>query len=218
MSGPTVGLGYLVGLFGVIVSGAVLPVVPTGAAVSVAAALAEQDHLLLIALVVAFGAAGAYVADLATYAVLRLGGRRASDGTGRLTRWLHRQRQGEALERVQRQIEEHELRTLLLSRLLPGGQIPVLLAAAIGGYSWRRYAVADIAAAILWSTMYAATGLAGRAVFPKPWEGAAAGIGLVLLVSLACSLWTRHRTVVSAVGVHAQVDGQTDAGQRDDRP
>jgi membrane protein DedA with SNARE-associated domain len=198
MTATSVGLGYLVGLFGVIVSGAVLPFVPTGGAVSVAAALAEQDHLLLIVLVVAFGAAGAYVADLATYAAFRLAEHRADRGTGHLTRWLHRQRHGKTLERVQQQLTEHELRTLLLSRLVPGGQLPVLVAAAIGGYPWRRYAIADIGAVTLWSTMYAASGLAGRAVFPKAWEGAVAGIALVLLISLFGQLWTRRHHPVRA--------------------
>jgi membrane protein DedA with SNARE-associated domain len=193
MSSPTIGLGYLLGLFGVIVSGAVLPVVPTGAAVSVAAALAEQDNVALIVLVVAFGAAGAYVADLATYALLRIASVRATHGQGRLSRWIGKQQQRYALERVQSQIQTHELRTLLLSRLVPGGQIPVLLAAALGGYPWRRYAAADVVAVTLWSTMYSATGLAGRAVFPKPWEGAAAGIGLVLLVSVLSGLSNRRR-------------------------
>jgi membrane protein DedA with SNARE-associated domain len=193
VSDPALGPGYLIGLFGVVAAGAVVPVVPTGAAVSAAAALAEKDNLLLILAVVAVGAAGAYVGDLATYAVLRLESRRVAHRSGWLTRWLHKQRQEEALERVERQIERHELRTLLLSRLVPGGQTPVLLAAAIGGYRWGRYAVADIGAATLWSAMYAATGLAGRAVFSEPWEGVAAGIALVLLISLVSNLRTRRR-------------------------
>ena len=198
MTTQTVGLGYLVGLFGVIVSGAVLPVVPTGAAVSVAAALAERDHYVLILLVVGFGAAGAYVSDLATYAAIRYAGQRVSDRPGRLSRWLHTRRSGHALARVEAQIEAHELRTLLLSRLVPGGQIPVLLAAALGGYPWRRYAVADIGAATLWSAMYAASGILGRAVFPEAWEGATAGIALVLIFSGITALWSRRHDPVSS--------------------
>jgi membrane protein DedA with SNARE-associated domain len=192
MSDPTVGLGYLVGLFGVLVSGAVLPIVPTGAAVSAAAALAEHGNVLLIVLVVAVGAAGAYVSDLATYAVLRLLGRRAATGSGRVARWLDRHHDDAALARFEHQIDQHELRTLLLSRLVPGGQLPVLLAAAFGGYSWRRYASADIGAASLWSITYAVTGLLGRAIFPRAWEGVAAGIALVLVISVSSASWTRR--------------------------
>ncbi len=206
MTNPNVGLDYLFGLGGLIALGAVIPVVPTGAAVSAAAAFAEADHLALIALVVAFGAAGAYVGDLATYAVLRLAGERAADGSGRLAGWLHRRRQEAVLGRVKRQLDAHEMRTLVLSRLVPGGQLPVLAAAAVGGYSWRRYAAADVAAVTLWSIMYAATGLAGRAVFPKQWEGVAAGVSLVVLISLASTLYTRrHRS--DAHGTRTAADG-----------
>ena len=85
------------------------------------------------------------------------------------------------------------MRTFLLSRLIPAGRLPVLLVAALGGYPLRRYAVVDIAAATLWSLLYTAIGLAGRAIFPKQWEGVAAGIGLVILFSLGGSLWNRWR-------------------------
>lgn len=192
MTDPTIGPVYLIGVFGVVLSGAVLPVVPTGATVSVAAALAEQDNAALIALVVVAGAAGAYLSDLGTYAVLRVVGRRADDDRGRLGRWLHGQRQGRAVARLQDQLRRHELRALLLSRLVPGGQLPVLVVAALGGYSWRRYATADAAAATLWSVVYTVIGMAGRAVFPEAWEGAAAGIAVVLVLSVAGTLWQRH--------------------------
>lgn len=199
MTGSTFGIAYLAGLFGVVAFGALVPVVPTGAAVSVGAALAERDHYVLILLVVVFGAAGAYLGDLAAYAAIRLAGRSVTQGSGRVAGWLHSQSRGRALDRVEAEIEAHELRTLLLSRLVPGGRIPVLLAAAVGGYPWRRYAVADMAAAILWSAMYAASGLLGRAVFPKAWEGAVAGVALVLIFSAASNFWSRRRRAAGAV-------------------
>ncbi len=37
----------------------------------------------------------------------------------------------------------------------------------------------------------AAVSVAGRAVFPEPWQGVTAGIARVLLVSLAGVLWNR---------------------------
>ncbi len=48
------GLGYLVGMTAAIAFGAVVPVIPTGAAVSVAAALGG-DNPFLFAAVVVFG-------------------------------------------------------------------------------------------------------------------------------------------------------------------
>ena len=163
---PVIGPGYLLGLFGVIISGAVLPVVPTGAAVSAAAALARLDHPALVIAVVAAGAAGAYASDLLTYGALRFAAQRA-EGSPRITRWLVGRHQQATLGNMRSQLRGHELRTLLLSRLVPGGQLPVLVAAALGDYPWRRYALVDLGAATLWSVLYACTGLAGRAIFPR---------------------------------------------------
>jgi membrane protein DedA with SNARE-associated domain len=140
--------------------------------------------LLVVVLV---GAAAAYLGDLTTYAVLRYAG----DALSRRVRWLHKDAQAAALDRFRDEIAEHELRTLLLSRLVPGGRVPVLLAAAIGGYPFRRYAAADLAAALLWSIVYAAIGLFGRSVFPEPWEGVVAAVVLVVAVSLAPLLWRK---------------------------
>ena len=183
------GFAYLLYLFAVVAFGATIPVLPTGAAVSVAAALGEQDNVVLLVLVVAFGAAGAYTGDLATYAILRVTGVRLARRVG----WLRGDNAQEVLARLREQLEEHELRSLLLSRLIPGGRVPVLLAASLGGYSWRRFAVADIGAAALWSVLYAAIGIAGRAVFPEPWQGAVAAIVLVLALSVVGSLVQRWR-------------------------
>lgn len=179
MSTPAAfGAGYLLYLFGVVAFGAVIPVVPTGAAVSVAAALGEQDNVLLLVVVIAVGAASAYGGDIVTYAVLRLAGQGLAERIG----WLQQGNAAGTVDRLRAQLDAHEVRSLLLSRLVPGGRVPVLLAAALGGYSWRRFAVADVGAATLWSAVYAGIGLAGRAVFPRPWQGAVAAIVLVLAV------------------------------------
>lgn len=253
MSTDSFGLGYLLGMTGVVAFGAVIPIVPTGAAVSVGAAVAERDHVLLLILVVVFGAAGAYLGDVITYAALRVAARQVEsrrlaanpdgshglapqlDGPHRLApqpdgshglapqpggsprnasppssaapgaargdaptalagslprwlpRWLGPTQRAETLARFREQLAHHELRTLLLSRLVPGGRIPVLLAAALDGYSWQRFAIADLGAASLWSLVYSGIGLIGRAVFPEPWQAAVAAIVLVLLVSAVSS-------------------------------
>ncbi len=188
MSAQDFDLSYLVGLFGVVAFGAVIPVLPTGAAVSVAAVLSEADNPLLLVLVVAVGGAGAYLGDIVTYAALKLAGRPLAERVG----WLQSDAPASTLERFSDEVRRHELRTLLLSRLVPGGRIPVLLAAALGGYSWRRFAVADIAAALLWSSVYAGIGLAGRSIFPKPWQGILAAIAVVVLVSVLGQWWRRR--------------------------
>jgi membrane protein DedA with SNARE-associated domain len=187
----TVGIGHYVGIFGAVALGAVIPIVPTGAAVSVGAVLAAEENAALVALVVLIGAAGAYVGDLIVYAGLRFSG----DRLGPRLRPLRPEARTAAMEKFQQQIENHEVRTLLLSRLVPAGRLPVLVAAAIGGYPFRRYATADLVAALLWSTVYAAIGLIGGSVFPETWQGVLAAIVLVLLVSFTPQLWRvgRHR-------------------------
>lgn len=124
MSDPALNPAYLIGVFAVVSAEAVAPFLPTGAAVSAAAALAEKENPLLVLAVIAVGAAGAYVADVATYAALRFESRRLARESNWLTRWLHKPTEAAALGRIERRIERHELRTLLLSRLVPGGQPP----------------------------------------------------------------------------------------------
>lgn len=188
MAAGSFGVGYLAGMFGVVAFGAVVPVVPTGAAVSVGAVLGTSDHLVLLPVVVGVGALGAYLGDLVVYAVLRWAGDRLANRVS----WLRDDARAAALERFRAEIARHELRTLLLSRLVPAGRIPVLLAAAVGGYPFRRYAAADLAAATLWAAVYAGLGLAGGSLFPRPWEGVVAAIVLVLAVSAASSWWQRR--------------------------
>lgn len=179
-------LGALAWLFTVVAFGAIVPVVPTGAAVSGAAALAFHDQPLLILLVIAAGAAGAYVGDLVMYAMCRAGGEQLA----RRLRWL---RDEEHLAAVKERLRRSQIPVLLVSRLLPGGRVPVLLAAAFIGLSWRTFVVANLPACALWSAVYAAIGVAGGSIFPEPWEGVVAAVLLVVLVTQVVSLVNKRR-------------------------
>jgi membrane protein DedA with SNARE-associated domain len=179
-------LGALAWLFAVVGFGAIVPVVPTGAAVSGAAALAFHDHPLLIVLVIAAGAAGAYAGDLVMYAMCRAGG----ESLARRLRWL---RDEEHLGTVKDRLQRSQVPVLLVSRLLPGGRVPVLLAAAFVGLSWRTFVVANLPACALWSTVYAGIGVAGGSIFPEPWEGVVAAVILVVLVTQVVSLVNKRR-------------------------
>jgi membrane protein DedA with SNARE-associated domain len=80
-----------------------------------------------------------------------------------------------------------------VSRLIPAGRIPMLLAAAVVGISWRRFATANITACVLWSAMYAVVGVIGGAIFPEPWQGIVAAIILVLATSWIVGRIRKHR-------------------------
>ncbi|MFE9202476.1 DedA family protein [Micromonospora sp. NPDC007230] len=182
----TATLGALGSLILVVLFGSVVPVVPTGAAVSGAAALAAHQHPVTVVLVVIAGAVGAYVGDLATYGMLGWGGERVA-------RWLPGLRGRQRVGQVSARVREGHVSTLLVSRLIPGGRIPVLLAAAVAGLAWRRFAVANAPASLLWAVLYASIGVVGRAVFPQPWQSVVAAVLLVVLVTQALSWFSRRR-------------------------
>jgi membrane protein DedA with SNARE-associated domain len=187
MSGePRFDTWYLLALAGAVLLGAVLPVLPTGAAVSAGAVLASHHNPIGLLGVLIAGAVGAYTGDLIVYAACRGGGERVARRFG----WL---RENASLETLRGRLDEHETTVLLTSRLIPGGRVPVLLTAGLAGYPWRRFAVVDLTASLLWAAVYMAIGLVGFALFDEPWQGVLAAIVLVVVVSVGSSLY-RNRT------------------------
>ncbi|MEU4427481.1 VTT domain-containing protein [Actinoplanes sp. NPDC024001] len=170
----------------VVAFGAIVPIVPTGAAVSGAAALAFHEHPFTIGFVVAAGAAGAYLGDLVMYAMCRFGGEQLA----RRLRWL---RDEEHLTGVKDRLKQKQVPVLLVSRLIPGGRVPVLLAAAFVGISWRTFVVANLPACALWSGVYATIGLAGGSIFPEPWQGVVAAVIVILIVNQTMTWWSKRR-------------------------
>src|SRR5207249_1535085 len=73
---PHFDLWYLFALAGAVLIGAVLPVLPTGAAVSAGAVLASHSNPIGLVGVLIAGAGGAYLGDLIVYAGCRFGGER----------------------------------------------------------------------------------------------------------------------------------------------
>ncbi|HYU83438.1 MAG TPA: VTT domain-containing protein [Kribbellaceae bacterium] len=184
---------YLLALAGAVLLGAVLPVVPTGAAVSAGAVLAGHDKPIGLVGVLLAGAGGAYLGDLIVYAACRAGGERLARRVG----WL---RDNASMDALRARLDEHETSVLLTSRLIPGGRVPVLLTAGVAGYPWRRFAVVDLTASLLWATVYAAIGLVGFALFPEPWEGVLAAIALVLAISAVSSAVRSRRRAAAEPG------------------
>jgi len=172
-------------ILAVVAFGAVVPVIPTGAAVSAASVVAAHQSVPSLLTVVAAGAVGAYIGDGVTYVLLRWGG----DGAARRLPWL---RSPGVHRRTADRLAASPIPVLLVSRLVPGGRVPVLLAAAVFGVPWRHFAVANAAAALLWSAVYASIGLAGRAVFPEPWQAIVAVVIVVLIISFVGD-WIRLR-------------------------
>ncbi|MFE0516263.1 DedA family protein [Streptomyces sp. NPDC058964] len=184
-------LGYP-SLFLLVLIGALVPVVPTGALVSSAAVVAfHQTAPFSLALVFVTAALAAFLGDAALYVL----GRRGM-GSRNGSRWLAAIRTRapeERLTQAQGKLAEHGVAVLVLSRLVPAGRIPVMLACLLADWPLRRFARGNLPACLAWAVTYQLIGILSGALFSKPWEGVAAAIALTVLVSGAPSVWRRLR-------------------------
>ncbi|MFF3425523.1 DedA family protein [Streptomyces sp. NPDC002602] len=180
-------------LFLLVALGALVPVIPTGALVSSASVVAFHQDTLPFGLLLVFGvsAFAAFVGDLALYWL----GRRGVHSRGG-SRWLERLRgraTPERLEQAQTKLDEHGVLVLVVSRLLPAGRIPVMLACLLAEMPLRRFARGDAPACLAWAATYGLIGILGGSLFSEPWKGVALAVGLTLLISAAPALWRRVR-------------------------
>ncbi|MER7715645.1 VTT domain-containing protein [Streptomyces flaveolus] len=184
-------LGYP-SLFLLVLIGALVPVVPTGVLVSSAAVVAMHQTLPFSLLMVFVTASlAAFCGDMALYWLGRRG-----VGSKNGSRWLEviRSRAPEdRLEQAQEKLAEHDVAVLVLSRLVPAGRIPVMLACLLAEWPSRRFARGNLPACLAWAVTYQLIGILGGSLFSKPWEGVAAAIALTVLVSAAPSAWRRLR-------------------------
>jgi len=179
-------------LFLLVMIGALVPVVPTGALVSSAAVVAfHQTTPLAMVLVFAVASLAAFLGDVALYWL----GRRGM-GSKNGSRWLAaiRNRAPEdRLARAQGKLSEHGVAVLVLSRLVPAGRIPVMLACLMAKWPVRRFARGDVPACLVWAATYQLIGVLGGSLFDEPWQGVVAAVALTLTISAAPSAWRRIR-------------------------
>ncbi|NBM21157.1 VTT domain-containing protein [Streptomyces sp. GC420] len=186
-------------LFLLVALGALVPVVPTGALVSSAAVVAFHQTLpFSLLFVFTTATVAAFLGDLALY---WLGGRGVGSRNG--SRWLsslHRRVTNDRLEQARRRLDEHKVQVLVLSRLMPAGRIPVMLACLLSRMPLRRFARGDVPACLAWSAAYSLIGILGGSLFPEPWQGVAAAVVLTLLISATPTAWRRLRGTAGAPG------------------
>jgi membrane protein DedA with SNARE-associated domain len=167
-------LGYPL-LFGLVLLGSVVPVVPTGAVVGAAAAVATTTDRLDLPLVLLVSTLAALAGDLITFAICRFGGPRA-------VHWVARGQHAERIDEVRDQFRRHGWQIIVAGRLLPAGRIPVLLAAGALAYPWRRLLPAASAAAVLWAIAYSLLGVVSGGIFDSPLLATLLATLLVLVV------------------------------------
>nr|WP_203634366.1 VTT domain-containing protein [Streptomyces sp. SID10815] len=179
-------------LFLLVLIGALVPVVPTGALVSSAAVVAvHRTAPLSLALVFVTASLAAFCGDAALYWLGRRG-LKSKNGS----RWLEaiRTRAPEdRLEQAQRKLTDHGVAVLVLSRLVPAGRIPIMLACLLAKWPLRRFSRGNLPACLAWTVTYQVIGILGGSLFPEPWEGVVAAIVLTVLIGAAPSAWRRVR-------------------------
>ena len=179
------GLGYPL-LFGLVLLGSILPVVPTGAVVGAGAAVATTTDRLSLTLVVLVCAAAALAGDLITFAVSRFGGPSS-------VRWVARGQHADRIEEVRGQFLRHGWQIVVVGRLLPAGRIPVLLAAGALAYPWRRLLPASTVACLIWAVAYAALGVLSGGIFDSPLLATLLATLLILVLSGVLNLVSSRR-------------------------
>ena len=178
-------IGYSV-LFGGVLLGSIVPVIPTGAVVGAAAAFAMTSDSLGLAVVLAVSTVAALLGDLVTFAVCRFGGPRA-------VRWVSRGQHADRIEEIREQFRRHGWQIIVAGRLLPAGRIPVLLAAGALAYPWRRLIPAATLAAFLWAVAYALLGVVSGGIFDSPQAATLIATVLVLVVAGVVNLVSARR-------------------------
>ncbi|MGZ9934355.1 DedA family protein [Streptomyces sp. NC-S4] len=180
-------------LFLLVALGALVPVIPTGALVSSAAVVAfhHQSPPYGVLLVFAVSASAAFTGDMTLYWLGQRGVR--SRGGSRWLEALRGRAAPERLEQARTGLDEHGVLVLVLSRLVPAGRIPVMLACLLAQMPLRRFARGDAPACLAWAATYGLIGILGGTLFAEPWKGVALAVGLALAISAGPSLWRRLR-------------------------
>jgi len=178
-------IGYPV-LFGGVLLGSVVPIVPTGAVVGAAAAIATSTDRLDLVWVVLVATLGSLIGDLVTFAA-------ASGGRTAMVRWFSRRQSAEKLESAREKFAARGWQVVVIGRMVPAGRIPVLLAAGALGYPWRRLVPAAAGACLLWSVVYSALGVVSGGLFDHPVVATVIATVLVLVVTAVSALVARRR-------------------------
>ena len=161
------------------------PLIPSETIVVTAAVLASHGDLIIWLLIFAT-AIGAIIGDNIAYFV---GAKLGDPFVSRIARSDESQQR---LQWSRRAIQEHGTTVIVAGRFIPGGRTVTTLAAGTLEMVWRKFIVADVAAAFIWAVYISLLGYLGGAAFrDNLWEPLLASVSAVFLVGGAIEAWRR---------------------------
>ena len=152
---------------------ALIPIVPSETAVITAGVVAASGDLSL-GLIIPAAAAGAFLGDNTAYFIGRRFGGRATERFFTGDKAKHR------LDWAEEQLDDRGGQLIVVARFIPGGRTAVTLSAGTLGYPWKRFALFDLAATLLWASYSALLGFYGGKTFESFW-----GLALALVTAFA---------------------------------
>ena len=168
---------------------AVLPLVPSEAAVIAGGVLAAHGDLDL-PLVILAAAAGSLLGDLLSFLGGRALGARALRA-GRLERGGSAPRRLPASDWVRRQLEHSHGRAIIVARFVPGGRTAAAVSSGLLRIDSRRFVAAVGTGAALWAVLNGALGFFTGMAAAEPGYGLMLGLGVAVVAATAATLWSR---------------------------
>ena len=151
---------------------AVLPLLPSETMVVTGGVLAASGQLNLL-LIMAAGAAGAFLGDATSYWL----GRRLGPRAARVV--LRGDRGKSAYGWAERALEERGMVLIVVARYVPGGRTATTFTAGTTGYRWPKFALAAGIGGSSWGVYNGLIGLVGGRAFERqPWKGLLLALGI----------------------------------------
>jgi membrane-associated protein len=175
-------------LFGICVGDAVFPALPSETAMIVCGIQAARGELSL-ELVIAIGAAGAFVGDNSSYALGRFVGQPIID------RFFSGERARARLDWARRFLRERGSYVLVVARFIPGGRTATTFTSGVVHLKWpTQFAPYILLAAILWAVYGALLGyIGGRTFRDQPILALVVAFGIAAAVGVGAEVIRRLR-------------------------
>lgn len=156
---------------------AIVPVVPSETLVITGGVIAATGDLNLL-LIIAAAACGAFAGDNVAFFLGRRYGTRVSE------RFFRSDKARARVRWADEQLRRRGGELIIVARFIPGGRTVVMLTAGTLGFAWRRFAVFDVAAGLIWASYASLLGYFGGKTFEDAgWKGLVLALGIAFTVT-----------------------------------